>query len=247
MTIRAEVWDRYAKRLSKIHMEAARLISEWIDKNGLDDTDALAAYAYGVATRYGEAAAAWTAEMYDAIAEMEEVPLEPAEPEPTPTYGDVSRAVYGTLKISRNTAMIAAAVGRQVKKTGADTMLRNAVRDHAEYAWIAVGETCPFCLGIAAEGWKPAGPGTQKSEHIHGNCDCTYSVRHKKDTQVGGYKPEEYQAMFDDAEGNTMEEKLNYLRREAYAENREKINAQKRDAYEKRQELNSSAAEEIDV
>ena len=37
------------------------------------------------------------------------------------------------------------------------------------------------------------------------------------------------------------------MRREFYAENKEEINAQKRSAYEKRQELNSSAAEEVDV
>ena len=247
MTIRANVWERYAKRLSKINTEAARLISEWIDRNGLDDVEALVAYAYGVTTKYGEAAVALVAEMYDAIAEMENVPLEPADPEQTPSYGTVRRTIYGVMKTSRNTAMIAAAVGRQVKKAGADTMLKNAVRDHAQYAWIAIGETCPFCLSIAAEGWKPAGSGTLKSEHIHGNCDCTYSVRHRQDTQVGGYDPEKFQKMFDDAEGSTEEEKLNYLRREAYAENKKEINAQKRDAYEKRKELNSSAAEEIDV
>ena len=50
-----------------------------------------------------------------------------------------------------------------------------------------------------------------------------------------------------DRAGDTEEEKLNAMRRAAYAENKDEINAQKRDAYEKRQELNSSAAEEIDV
>ena len=42
-------------------------------------------------------------------------------------------------------------------------------------------------------------------------------------------------------------DKINAMRRKAYAENKEAINAQKRDAYQKRKELNSSAAEEINV
>jgi uncharacterized protein VirK/YbjX len=53
--------------------------------------------------------------------------------------------------------------------------------------------------------------------------------------------------MYDNAEGSTEEEKLNSMRRKAYATNKERINEQKRSAYEKRQELNSSEAEEINV
>ena len=40
---------------------------------------------------------------------------------------------------------------------------------------------------------------------------------------------------------------LNAIRRQNYAENKEEINAQKRSAYEKRQELNSSKAEESEA
>ena len=247
MTIKAETWARFSERLSKINAEAARLIQEWIDKNGLEDVDALIDYAYGVATKYGEAAGALSAELYDAIAELSGAIVEPAELAPTPTYGEMAKTVRGVLKQSRNAAMIAAAVGRQVKRCGAETTLRNAERDRAEYAWIAIGDTCPYCLAIAAEGWKRATVGTSHADHIHGNCDCTYTVRFNKDTRIAGYDPSKYRRMFDNAEGETEEEKLNSLRREAYAENKDDINAQKRSAYEKRQERNSSAAEEIDV
>ena len=51
--------------------------------------------------------------------------------------------------------------------------------------------------------------------------------------------------MFDNAEGDTEEEKLNSMRRDAYAENKDEINAQKRDAYALRKE--ESEAEEIEA
>ena len=249
MTIDRDVWRRYTARLQKINTEAARLISEWVDAHGLDDVQALIDYAYGVATKYGEAAGAWAAEMYDAISELSDEYTEPAEIAYTPTYGTVRKTIYGVMKTSLNVEMISSAVGRLVKKTGADTMLRNASRDGAEYAWIAQGDTCPYCLMIAAEGWQRASKRGMEShsEHIHGNCDCEYCIRFDSDTKVGGYDPDRYARMFDAADGDTEEEKLNSMRREAYAENRDEINAQKRDAYQKRQELNSSEAEEIDV
>ena len=244
MTITAAAWSKYSKRLSKINAEAAAKIQAWVDKNGLDDVDALVDYAYAIATKYGEAAGALSAALYDAIAEMSHASVEPAEMAPTPSYGEMAKTVRGVLKQSRNAAMIAAAVGRQVKRCGAQTTLKNAGRDRAEAAWIAIGDTCPYCLMIAAEGWKRVSP-TSQADHIHGNCDCTYSVRFNKDTQIGGYDPGRYQKMFDNAEGDTMEEKLNSMRREAYAENKDEINAQKRDAYALRKE--ESEAEEIEA
>ena len=247
MTIPADVWQKYAKSLSKINAEAARLVSEWVEKYGLEDVQASIDYSFVIAKNYGEAAAAWAAQVYDELAEFSEAYVPAAEVAETASYSDVAKTINGVLKQSQNASLIGSSIGRLVKKAGADTTLKNASRDRAQYAWIAIGDTCPFCLGIAAEGWKTASGSKGATEHLHGNCDCTYSVRFNKDTKIAGYDPERYQRMFDNAEGDTEEEKLNYLRREAYAENKEEISAQKRDAYEKRQELDSSAAEEIDA
>ena len=244
MTIKKSAWDRYSKRLSKINAEAAAKIQAWVDANGLDDVDALTDYAYAIATKYGEAAGALSAELYDAIAELSQANVEPAEIAPTPSYNTMAKTINGVLKQSRNVALVASAVGRQVKRVGAETTLRNAGRDKAEAAWIAIGDTCPYCLMIAAEGWQRVSP-TSQADHIHGNCDCTYTVRFSKDTQISGYDPGKYQRMFDNAEGDTQEEKLNSMRREAYAENKDEINAQKRDAYAIRKE--ESEAEEIEA
>ena len=244
MTIKQAAWAKYSKRLSKINAEAAAKIQEWVDKNGLDDVDALTDYAYAVATKYGEAAGALSAELYDAIAELSHANVDPAEIAPTPSYGTMAKTIRGVMKQSRNVALIASAVGRQVKRVGAQTTLQNAGRDRAEAAWIAIGDTCPYCLMIAAEGWQRVSP-TSQADHIHGNCDCTYTVRFSKDTKIGGYDPSKYQKMFDNAEGDTEEEKLNSMRRDAYAENKDEINAQKRDAYALRKE--ESEAEEIEA
>ena len=72
-------------------------------------------------------------------------------------------------------------------------------------------------------------------------------MRFDSRTNVAGYDPERYKAMYDDAEGRTPTQKINAMRREFYAENKEEINAQKRSAYAKREELNGSAAEEANV
>ena len=53
--------------------------------------------------------------------------------------------------------------------------------------------------------------------------------------------------MYEDQPGNDPDTKINSLRRRLYAENREEILAQKRSAYEKSKELESSAAEEMDI
>ena len=48
---------------------------------------------------------------------------------------------------------------------------------------------------------------------------------------MAGYDPDKYLQMHEDAEGDTWQEKVNSMRREQYAENRERINEQKRAAY----------------
>ena len=78
------------------------------------------------------------------------------------------------------------------------------------------------------------------------NCDCTYAIRFDSSSDVEGYDPDKYLAMYDDQPGNS-DAKINSLRRRLYAENREEILAQKRSAYEKSKELESSAAEEADL
>lgn len=252
MVISHKEWQNYITRLSKVNKTASDLLVSYINKHGLDDRDSLINYAYKVAQKYGNASASLNALMYDTMAELERVMLPPAELAKLPTYGDVAKAVNGTMKTSVNTEEIAGAVSRLVKLTGEDTMLHNALRDKAEFAWIPEGgETCAFCIALAANGWQPMSESALKgghAEHIHANCQCTYMVRHSSKDSVRGYNPEKYKKIFDSTDDTTFDGAVNELRRKFYAENKKEINEQKRIAYGKRvEELNSSAAEETKI
>ena len=234
MYISTKDWQAYIKRLSALNEKAATEMRKYVQRNGFDDTQALIDYAYGLATKYGEGAAALSAQMYDAVAALEKAFYPPAVPAATASYRDVAKTVRGVAKQSQNPDMMANAVGRLVKQAGADTTLQNALRDGAEFAWIPAGDTCAFCITLASRGWQPASKKAIKgghAEHIHANCDCTYAIRFNSSTNVRGYNPDKYLAMYENADDGSPQDKINALRRKFYAEGREEINAQKRAAY----------------
>ena len=256
MRISRKAWNNYISLLRAINDKAASELVTWMNINGGDgllnvdirdsNGNNIIDAAYLIAQKYGDASAAVSAQMYEAIAELSGVYIPPAELEPSPTYGEVAKTVQGVLKTSQNREEISSAVGRLVKQTGARTTRRNARRDGAQFAWIPSGDTCAFCIMLASNGWMNARKADHK-DHIHSNCDCTYAVRFNEYTQVAGYEPEKYREQYDNAEGSNYKEKLNSMRRRYYAENREDILSQKISASEKRAELNASSAEETKV
>ena len=225
MTISAMAWNRYIRRLRAINDAAAGKMAgvlEYVDLEAIpeDRRKELIDYAYRLTQQYGEASAALSCEMYDALAELAGGGYLPAEPAATATYPEVAKAVNGTIKTG-NKNIVAEAVGRLVKMTGVDTTMQNAIRDGAEWAWVPRGETCAFCITLASRGWQPASKAALKNghaEHIHANCDCTYAVRFDDSTYVSGYDPGLYQKMYYGAEGSTPKDKINAMRRMFYAE-----------------------------
>ncbi len=254
MVISDKAWDRYISLLRKVNNKAAEEMFSYLAKNEwfLNNRTRQAAidYAFGLATKYGEAASEAVCEFYDqVVAEWSDSILPAAVPAKTATYQEVAKAFNGTAK-QYNDQLIADAIGRLVKLSGVDTVMQNALRDGAEWAWIPRGDTCAFCLTLASRGWQRASKDAIKNghaEHVHANCDCIYAVRFRSDQNVEGYDPEVFERLYDNAEGNTPKQKINAMRRSFYEQNKEKINEQKRDAYEKRKERNSSAAEEMNV
>lgn len=239
MYISTTDWKNYIDKLSALNKKAAELMQKYIQKNGFNDTKALIDYAYAVASKYSEGSAALAAEMYDAIAELSGKYYEAAELAELPTYGEVAKTINGTLKQSHNVELIANSISRLVKRTGADTMLKNAERDGAQFAWIPSGDTCAFCITLASRGWQYISRQSFRNghaEHIHANCDCTYSVRFDENSGVRGYDPEVYEDMYYSAEGDKPLDRINYMRRMQYAEHKAVINAQKREAYRLRTE-----------
>lgn len=239
MTVSAKDWSAYIKKLSALNEKAAAEMRDYVTKNGFSDMDELIDVAYGLATKYGEGAAALSSAMYDAIADLSGRLISPAVPAETASYQQVARTVQGVANTSQNPNSIGNAVGRLVKQAGADTTLKNALRDGAEFAWIPSGDTCAFCLTLASRGWQRASKAAIKgghAEHIHANCDCTYAIRFDGKSGVKGYDPERYKRIYLEAEGTTPQETINAIRREQYAKNKDEINTQKRAAYAERME-----------
>ena len=253
MRISQRAWTQYITALRKINDAAYKAMKIYLDAHGLPsedwEEDALIDIATAVARKYGAASATLSAEFYDKIGRLAGRTLPAALPAEPATVHEVAKAVVGTAKTG-NPDIVAGAVSRLVKQQGVDTTMQNAIRDGAEWAWVPQGETCAFCITLASRGWQRARRDALRgghAEHIHANCDCTYSVRFDSTSSVAGYDPEKYREMYYDAEGSKPQNKINSIRRELYAKNREEILAQKADAYEKRKELNSSSAEEADV
>lgn len=239
MEIPRKAWQNYISKLSKINKKAAQIMTDWIDANGYGSIENMIAVANGLTQKYGEASAALACEMYDSIAAASGVAVPPAVPAEVMPEEYVAATVRRTIEKAPTT--IPNVIERIVKQAGADTTLQNAQRDGAQFAWIPSGDTCAFCITLASRGWQYMSKKALKNghaEHIHSNCDCQYSIRFDSNSGVAGYDPQKYAEMYYGADGSTPDEKVNAMRRENYAKNREKILEQKRIAYQVRKELN---------
>lgn len=211
MIISQTTWQKYVQKLSQISKAAAAQLQAWIDANGLDDMKAMINYAIALSDKYGEAGASLAAQMYDEIAQASRVSVPSAEVANTPTYKEVAKAMYGTVK---NNQKPAAAMERLVKLPSQDTMRKNAIRDGAQWAWVPSGDSCAFCMTLASRGWQKASKKTLKGdhcEHIHAHCDCQFMIRFNSNTNVEGFNPQEYKRIYDNAGGN-----INAIRRDLY-------------------------------
>lgn len=247
MEISRKAWNRYLVRLRNLSDKAADELTKFI-QNGHDPyadpnmVDEVIRYAYALATKYGEASGALACEMYDALAELSGVAVPSALPASTARYGEVARAVQGTMLQSSKSEVMTSAVGRLVKMVSCDTMQQNALRDGAEWAWIPSGDTCAFCITLASRGWRPASRDAIKgghAEHVHANCDCTYAIRFNDSLDIEGYEPDVYKNMYknapldkwntpdgkppaghESAEDPTARNRINAMRRQFYGENK---------------------------
>ena len=235
MTISTEAWDKYINALKKLDLRAYELMKGHVETYGITNPDALIKTAFNIARTYCQGSASLSAEMFEALSYLSGREVT-AEMVGIPEYSDVAKTINGTLKTTSNTDAIASSISRMVKKAGEDTMMHNAKKNRAQYAWVPSGDTCPFCIALASRGWQDAYLSDGSAEHIHANCDCHYAVRYDSSSGVAGYDPNRYLRIYRNADGNNSREKLNSLARDHYEANRELINKQHREAYKKRQE-----------
>lgn len=268
MTISGEAWRKYILALAKVDSAATSQMQKFFSQYGTFNPDnaeemkLLVNYAYGISTKYGEAAAELACQMYDACGLASGMFLEPAVPADVADYTEVAKTVYGTAKKTQNVERMTAAVTRLVKRAGQDTTLKNARRDGAQFAWVPNGDTCAYCIALASRGWQDTYQSVEKgghAEHIHSNCDCAYAVRFNTSTRVDGYDPDKYLKMYEAGadvpyinEDNShpkndalWRKRLNGMRRKAYAETKSRVanlTPEQQSAI-----LNSSIADEIRV
>lgn len=239
-------WRKYIDRLAAIDKKAADLMQMYIDEHGLQDTEALIQYAYSLVTKYGETSATLASEMYDHMADIMNANVPEAIPAETASLKEIAKGV--TWGKYHSPSQIPSVVGRQVRQAGADTMIQNAKRDKAQWAWVPQGDTCAFCITLASRGWQDASKTVLKgnhADHIHQNCDCTFAIAFKeKDKRQYDYiyDPDKYLEMYDEAGGD-----INAMRRQIYAKNKDEINAQKRDAYKARNMVVSGTSDSSEV
>ena len=227
MKISTKAWKNYITKMSGISQKAADLMQEWVQKNGFGDDKALLDYAYALSQKYGKAIGALSCQMYEATATAQGVQVPSAEIADLPEYGEVAKAVHGTMKQSQTN--VPATIARLVKQVGADTTLKNAERDGAQFAWVPHGDTCAFCITLASRGWQYMSKKALRNghaEHIHAHCDCEYAVRFDGKSTVAGYDPDKYLEEYNNAGGD-----INAMRRIRYKENKDAINARKRELY----------------
>lgn len=154
--------------------------------------------------------------------------IKPAEIADTATREEVEAALRSAVN---EPTSIPSRVGRMVKLAGADTTVKNAIRDHAQWAWIPNGDTCPFCLMLASQGWVNASKNVLKGnhcEHIHAHCDCTFAIAFKpSDTKkYPFYDPDKYYKRYMDANGD-----INAMRRDIYPDIAKARNARRKILY----------------
>lgn len=234
MTITKKTWDVYVQKLHDISQKAYDEYEAYLERIGgfTGNEEEAILYCYGLTTKYGEASSALTCEIYDQILVASGAKVAPSVPARTPSLGELDGVLRNVSEM-----ILPQVASRLVKRTSADTLLNNAMRDGCEVAWVPYGDTCPFCLTLASRGWQPASKKLLRkghAEHIHANCDCQYAVRYSERDNLKGYDPDEYLDEYNSYKGD-----INAWRREEYSKDKERINEQRRITYAKKKELES--------
>lgn len=241
-------WDAYTRRLTAQRNEARDVAYSWVMRNvdGVSDEVMRRCRRMMVeaSIHHGRATAALAAVWFDQLAAAENANVVKAVPVNDPVKLRARR-----MGIAQNAALpkllagdkegfaraIASAVAADVKRQASNTVMLNAQKNGAEFAWIpGGGETCAFCIAVASNGWQPASRATAlggHADHIHDNCECEFAIRFDRDTQYAGYDAQKYADIYGDADGRSSQDKINAIRRDLYAENKETINAQHRERY----------------
>ena len=249
--VSGRAWQQYTKRLEAQRNAAKQDAYDWVMRHADDafgnKLGFLAATRKMMVTAsnyHGRSTSALAAEWFDQMARAEGadaakaiVATEAVEVR-AKRMAIAANKSWGKIKIGDIegfASAIAAAVAADVKRQATDTMLFNAAKNGSEFAWIPEGgETCAYCIAVAAAGWTPARRATamgDHKDHIHDNCLCEFAIRFNDDTKYASYDSSKYKEQYDNAEGSTSRQKINSMRRDYYAENSKEIKERQRELY----------------
>lgn len=242
-----KAWRQYTKRLEAQRDAASKDAYDWVmrhaDADGVD-MRACRKMMVTASMYHGRATSALAASWFDQVAEVEK-----ADAVKALVVNDAPDVRAKRMAIASNRSLpkllagdvegfataIAAAVAADVKRQATNTIVFNAAKNGAEFAWIPGGdETCAFCIALASNGWQRASKESAlgaHADHIHDNCMCEFAIRFNDDTSYSSYDADKYAQMYEDADGRSSKDKINSMRRDLYAENKDKINAQHRERY----------------
>lgn len=215
MQISEKDWKKFADRLGGLSEKAMEEAAKALSTRELTEAEA-AVILKRLSDKYGEAAAAYAATMYDDIAAASHANVAAAEAAAVKSEKTIAAEVKRTARHKW-----ASIPYKATKQAAVNTMLKNARRDGAEVAWITAGGACPFCMMISSRGWEPSKDVDKRTRHIHENCRCMYAVRFDKKTDVGGYDPDALREKWDSLDAVGTKNKLNAWRRDIAAEARE--------------------------
>ncbi len=244
MRISSDAWGKYQRAHAALQGEAKALLEEFFERLPWDTDERasmrlLAAKAVELAEKYGNADAVLSAMFYDELMAAQGANVPPAEPAPVIrefVERDVRSAVDRAT--SRETAkrLSSSALSGHVKRAGMETMRSNAVRDHAMWAWVCIGDSCAFCRTLGSNGWQQASKAVlagNHAEHIHDNCDCQFVVKKPGAMlDIEGYDPDALRREYRDMDGMSSRDRINAMRRADYTpEYAEQRNARRRELY----------------
>ena len=258
MRVSSRTWANYQRAHAEVQTRAAEDAMAYFDSLPWDTDPDLARSlmrarvaelvdAYGIAD--GEVSAIW----YDELMAMQGATVPAAEvAQGMPARmvaADVDDAIGRALTRDTTRQAVGDVTARHVKRCGLETTRANAVRDRAMWAWVCIGDSCPFCRTLGSQGWVHASKAVragQHAEHVHANCDCQFVVKPAGAVlEVEGYDPDALLDEYTDAQKRAIAESggtsrlgnqtINQMRRDGYTpEFAEQRNARRRELYAQR-------------
>jgi len=161
---------------------------------------------------------------------------------------DVADAVRRATSAETARGLSGSALSGHVKRAGIRSMRAAAQRDHAQWAWVCIGDSCAFCRALGSQGWQVASRRVMAgdhAEHIHDNCDCQFAVSKPGETlDIEGYDPDALLEEYEAADGHGSKGQINAMRRADYTkEFADQRNARRRELYALAHQTDESATD----